>query len=76
MSLKPQLRLCSTAGLIAALLAAGHAHAGVRIGGVDASDYPTIEATVVGTTASTRAPSVSADGEPVAGLVAQNLGRE
>jgi tight adherence protein B len=73
---RPQATLCYLAGLVAALLATGHAHAAVRIGGVDASGYPVIQATVVGSAATSRPPALSANGAPVAGLSAQNLGRQ
>lgn len=67
-------RLVTSCYLLTALLALpGAALAGVRLG-VDASGYPEIRATVVGSAASTRAPSLSEDGAAVVGLQAQNLG--
>jgi tight adherence protein B len=67
-------RLLLVAG--ASLCLAAPAAAGVRIGGFDASGYPQIQATVVGTAPSDRAPTVTENGSAVAGLTAQNLGRE
>ncbi len=72
--MKPQATLCYLAGLVAALLAAGHAHAGVRITAVDAGSYPEIQATIVGSSPSSRPPVLREGGLPVAGFDAQNLG--
>ena len=49
---------------------------GIRIANVDASGAPSIRLTVVTSTPSTNAPRLTEDGQPVAGLQAQNLGRD
>jgi tight adherence protein B len=71
---KPQAALCSFAGLLAALVASGIAHAGVRIAAVDAGSYPEIQATIVGSSASPRPPVLREGGRPVVGFDARNLG--
>jgi tight adherence protein B len=73
---KRQVTVCYLAGLAAALLVAGAANAGVRIGGIDASAYPQIQATVVGSAVSARSPVLREDGRPVVGFQARNLGRQ
>jgi tight adherence protein B len=54
---------------------AGTASAGVRLNGVDFGAYPQVGATVVTSTASSRAPSMFENGRRVVGLQAVNLGR-
>ena len=61
---------------LAALAAPAAASADVRIKGVDAGDYPTVRLSVVVSNALSAAPSLREDGRPVAGLEAENLGRE
>ena len=51
------------------------AGAGVRLNGVDFGSYPQVGATVVTSTASTRAPNMFENGRRVVGLQAVNLGR-
>ena len=51
------------------------AGAGVRLNGVDFGAYPQVGATVVTSTASTRAPNMFENGRRVVGLQAVNLGR-
>ncbi len=51
------------------------AGAGVRLNGVDFGSYPQVGATVVTSTASTRAPKMFENGRRVVGLQAVNLGR-
>jgi tight adherence protein B len=60
-------------GALLALVIAAPAAAGVRIGGVDASGYPTIRVSVVASTGSA-APVLHEDGYPVVGMSAANLG--
>ncbi len=59
----------------AALVAAAPAAAGVEIGGVDTSSFPTIHATVVSSAGATATPVVTENGRRVVGLDAENLGR-
>jgi tight adherence protein B len=66
----------SFAALAAAFLAAGAAQAGVRLGGVDASGYPVIQASVVGSSPSSRPPVVRESGVPVVAFQARNLGSQ
>lgn len=63
---------CYAAGALLALPAA--ASAGVHLG-VDASGYPEIQATVVGSAPTSVAPTLTENGGAVVGLQAQNLGR-
>ena len=58
-----------------ALAAASTAAAGVEVRGVDASEYPTIRLSAVTSAATSQAPSVHENGEPVVGLEAENLGK-
>jgi tight adherence protein B len=51
------------------------AAAGVQLRSVEASSYPTIHASVVSPAGATVAPTITENGQPVAGLVEQNLGR-
>lgn len=61
---------------LAAFAAAGVARAGIRLDGVDASGYPEIQASVVGSSASARPPVVREAGTPVVAFQARNLGRQ
>jgi tight adherence protein B len=70
-----KLRLAA-AGLALTLLAVPTAAAAaVQLGGVDASAYPTLRASVVSPAGASVAPAITEDGQPVAGLQEQNLGR-
>jgi tight adherence protein B len=60
---------------VAALVAAAPAAAGVEVGGVDTSSFPTIHANVVSSAGASAAPKVTENGRPVVGLDAQNLGQ-
>jgi tight adherence protein B len=62
-------------GLAAALLLPGGATAAVRIKGVDSSAYPRIGLNVVTSAPTARQPVLTENGQPVVGLVAENLGR-
>ena len=64
------------ASLVAALAVTPVAGGGLRLKGVDASAYPTVRGTVVATSPFTKAPVLTEDGRPVAGLRAENLGRQ
>jgi tight adherence protein B len=68
-------RAVVAAALGAVLTLAASASAGIRLKGVDASAYPTVRATVVASSALSKAPTLSENGRPVAGLQAENLGR-
>jgi tight adherence protein B len=64
------------AGLALTVLALPAAAAAVvQLRGVDASAYPTIRASVVSPSGVSSAPAISENGQPVAGLQEQNLGR-
>ena len=66
----------AAAGLALTLLALpAAAAAAVQLRGVDASSYPTVRASVVSPSGASVAPAISENGQPVAGLEAQNLGR-
>jgi tight adherence protein B len=74
--MKPNVVLCYLAGMVAALLATGAAHGGVHVGGVDATAYPQMQVSVVGSASSTRPPALTEGGAPVVGYEARNLGRQ
>jgi tight adherence protein B len=57
-----------------ALLFAGSAGAGVELKGVDSSAYPTIRASVVTPTPTSKPPRLLENGTPVSALQAENLG--
>jgi tight adherence protein B len=61
--------------LALAFLFAGAASAGVELKGVDASAYPTIRASVVTSSPTSKPPRLLENGRPVSGLLAENLGR-
>jgi tight adherence protein B len=69
-------RAALAAALGAAVALTPVAAAGVRLKGVDASSYPTVRSTVVATAPFGKAPVLTENGHPVAGLRAENLGRE
>jgi len=69
-ALKP-LVLATVAAALLALPAT--ASAGVSLRGVDASNYPTLHATVVSSAGAGSQPVLREDGRPVSGLSAQNL---
>jgi Mg-chelatase subunit ChlD len=71
----PAPRLCLWLVLLL-LLAAPTAEAGVAIRNLDASSPPTLRFTVVTARPAQRAPRVLENGRPVAGLSAENLGRD
>ncbi len=62
--------------LLAVTVLAGPAAGAVRVRTVDATDYPTIKVAVTTAQASRAAPRLREAGLPVAGLRAQNLGRQ
>ncbi len=69
-----KLRLAA-AGLALTLLALpAAAAAAVQVGGVDATSYPTVRASVVSPAGAAIPPAISENGRPVAGLQEQNLG--
>ena len=61
--------------LAAAFLFAGSASAGVQLKGVDSSAYPTIRASVVTPSPTSKPPQLLENGRPVNALLAENLGR-
>jgi von Willebrand factor type A domain len=61
--------------LTLSLPASAIAAVGIRIANVDASGAPSIRLTVVTSTPSTNAPLLTENGQPVAGLQAQNPGQ-
>jgi tight adherence protein B len=69
-------RAVAVAALGAVLTLAASASAGVRLKGLDASAYPTVRATVVASAPLTKPPTLMENGERVAGLEAENLGRQ
>jgi tight adherence protein B len=70
-------RVLTSAALAAALLTAPAASAGggVQLKGLDSTGYPTIRLTVVTSSALTKPPAVTENGQRVVGLQAENLGR-
>jgi tight adherence protein B len=68
------IRIAAIVGLAAAITATPAA-AAVGLTGVDASRHPTIQLSVVTDRPAKAAPVLKENGHPVAGLVAQNLGR-
>jgi tight adherence protein B len=69
-------RAVAAAALCAVLTLAASASAGVRLKGLDASSYPTVRATVVASSSLSKPPTLTENGRRVAGLKAENLGRE
>ena len=61
--------------LAAAFLFAGSASAAVQLKGVDSSAYPTIRASVVTPSPTSKPPQLLENGRPVNALLAENLGR-
>ena len=61
-------------GALLALVVAAPAAAGIRIGGIDTSGYPTIRVSVVAS-AGSAAPVLHENGYPVVGMSAANLGQ-
>ena len=61
---------------VAALVGTSAASAGVRVKGIDASDYPTIRLSVVSSSPLAQAPTLAENGKPVSALRAENLGRQ
>ena len=59
---------------VSALVVAAPAAAGVSITSVNTGGFPTVHATVVSSGGPTATPSVTENGRPVVGLIAQNLG--
>ncbi len=70
-----RIRTVLAGAAIIALSLPAAAGAGVRLNGVDFGAYPQVGATVVTSTASTRAPNMFENGRRVVGLQAVNLGR-
>ena len=68
------MKRSAAAVLLAFLVLAPAAAAGVRIAGVDTSGYPEVRVTVVAPAGAAQ-PQLSEDGAPAAGLQAVNLGR-
>lgn len=68
-------RAIAAAAVLAALVGAGSAAAGVRVQGVDASGFPRLDVTLLAPAGSTQ-PRLTEDGLPVTGYTAVNLGRE
>jgi tight adherence protein B len=60
--------------IVAALVVAAPAAAGVTITSVNTGSFPTVHATVVSSSGAAVAPRVTENGLPVAGLISQNLG--
>src|SRR6266852_5267319 len=58
----------------AALVVAAPATAGVSVTSINTGGFPTVHATVVSSTGAAVVPTVTENGLPVAGLIAQNLG--
>jgi tight adherence protein B len=58
----------------AALVVAAPAAAGVSVTSINTGGFPTVHATVVSSTGAAVVPTVTENGLPVAGLIAQNLG--
>jgi hypothetical protein len=70
------MRAASLVAVVALALAAPAAAAdSLKVGALDASDYPTIRASVVTSTPSKVAPTVRENGSPVVGLQVENLAR-
>ena len=70
-----RLRLAAAGLALITLVLPTAAAATVQLRGVDASAYPTIRASVVSSAGASVAPTITEDGQPVAGLAEQNLGR-
>jgi tight adherence protein B len=70
-----RIRLVIAGAALAALMLPATTTAGVRLNGVDLGAYPLVRATVVTSTAASRAPTMLQNGNAVAGLEAVNLGR-
>jgi tight adherence protein B len=70
-----KLRLAAAGLALILLVLPAAAAAAVRLGGVDASAYPTIRGSVVSPAGASVAPAITENGRPVAGLQEQNLGR-
>jgi len=70
-----KFRLAAAGLALTVLVLPAAAAAAVQLGGVNASAYPTVRATVVSPAGASVAPAISEDGRPVAGLEMQNLGR-
>ena len=63
------------AAALAALALPAAALAGLEVKGVDTRDYPKVRLTVVADRAAPEPPTLSENGAPVSGVVAENLGR-
>jgi tight adherence protein B len=63
------------AAALAALALPAAAIAGLEVKGVDTKDYPRVRLTVIADGAAPKPPVLTEDGEPVSGVVAENLGR-
>jgi len=70
-----RLRLAAAGLALIALALPTAAAASVQLRGVDASGYPTIRASVFSSAGASVAPAITENGQPVAGLEEQNLGR-
>ena len=68
-------KLVLVAALAAALSLPAVSTAGVRLNGVDLGAYPTVRATVVTSTPTTRPPALTENGAAIPGLSTVNLGR-
>ena len=70
-----RLRLAAAGLALIALALPTAAAASVQLRGVDTSGYPTVRASVFSSAGATAAPAITENGQPVAGLQEQNLGR-
>ena len=70
-----KLRLAAAGLTLTVLALPAAAAAAVQLGHVDASAYPTIRASIVSPAGAAVTPAITENGQPVAGLEEQNLGR-
>jgi tight adherence protein B len=70
-----RVRLAAAGLALTVLAVPAAAAAAVQLGHVDASAYPTMRASVVSPAGAAIAPAITENGNPVAGLQEQNLGR-
>ena len=68
------MRVFIAAALTALVLPAA-ALAGLELKGVDTRDYPKVQLTIIADRAAPDPPTLTENGEPVSGVVAENLGR-
>ena len=70
-----KLRLAAAGLALTFLALPAAAAAAVQVGHVDATAYPTIRASVVSPAGARVTPAITENGQPVAGLQEQNLGK-